>query len=213
MSVMLVTAALASLAVACARPALRLTPAPRTFTPRDYERVYRTWTRSQDAFSMVTLSDVLHVTATFESWEFRWAYVVRYADDFHLTPAARDRMLRASLTDARRRHRFLVTLAGPVYRESDLTHKRSGWRVLLVDEDGNHHAPIELEKIKRPGAADRTYFPSITPFRQAFRVVFPAQRADGTPVLRPRTRKFTLRFAGTPSSVELHWRVDPATPR
>ncbi|MEM6961278.1 MAG: hypothetical protein AAF550_05980, partial [Myxococcota bacterium] len=65
----------------CAAPELSMNPVPRSFTPRDYARVYDTWTRDADDFSFSLMSTVLHATATFESWEFRWAYVVRYASD------------------------------------------------------------------------------------------------------------------------------------
>src|SRR5688572_3213799 len=68
-----------ALCSACGGRQLPIRPASRSFTAGDYERLYGDWTRASDEFSFGRLEDVLHVTATFESWEFRWAYVVRYA--------------------------------------------------------------------------------------------------------------------------------------
>ena len=109
----------------CAPTTVSLAGGARAYTPRDYQDVYERWTRSEDRFAWSQMKDLLHVTATFESWDFRWAYVTRYADDEDLGPERRDTILRASLIDARRYHRFFVTLSGESYRESDLTGKRS----------------------------------------------------------------------------------------
>jgi len=191
--------------VGCASQPLTLRPEPRSFTWRDYEEVYGAWTKDADEFAFGQLSDVLNVTATFQSWEFRWAYVVRYAHDHSLATEARAEVLRASLADAQDNHRFLVTLAGPDYRESDLTSERSAWRVLLVDERGAQTVPIEVERLDRPDATDRTYFPSISPFRHAFRVVFPARRSDGSPTIAPDADHVILRFTGPLGTVDLRW--------
>ncbi len=204
-SVVLLTGAVGG----CARPRLSLRPGLRAFTPEDYEAVYEAWTRSEDAFSFGQMRTVLHVTATFESWEFRWAYVVRYARDMHIAPELRENLLRASLEDAKEHHRFFVTLAGERFDESDLTDERSAWRVLLVDEDGRVTEPSHVERVRRPGPAERAYFPSVTPFRQAFRVAFPARRDDGTPSIPEDARQVRLRFTGPMGRVDLVWRVQP----
>jgi hypothetical protein len=190
---------------ACSAPPLSLRPEPRSFTGGDYERVYEAWTREAHDFAFRRLSNVLHVTATFQSYEFRWAYVVRYAEDHGLQTDYRTDMLRASLDDARDNHRFFVTLAGQDFRESDLTHHRSAWRVLLVDEHGEQTIPVEIEKVRRPGAAERAYFPSVSPQRHAFRVAFPARRPDGSETIPHDTRSVILRFTGAAGTVDLAW--------
>jgi hypothetical protein len=196
----------------CASPALTLRPEPRTFTPDDYMKVHDAWTRDAKAFSLSRLSDVLHVSATFESWEFRWAYVIRYADDYALAPPARDAMLRATLADAQKHHRFFVTLAGERFKESDLTGKLAAWRVLLVDEHDNHTVPVEIEKVRRIGPVERVYFPSVSPYRMTFRVVFPVTRPDGAPSIPPNAREVTLRFTGAYGQVDLTWEVAAGSP-
>ncbi len=194
---------------ACGEPLLSLKPGVRAFTPEDYEAVYEKWTRSDDAFAFGQMRTVLHVTATFQSWEFRWAYVVRYARDMHIEPELRENLLRASLADAREHHRFFVTLAGERFEESDLTGEQPAWRVLLVDEDGRVTEPTHVERIRKPGPAERAYYPSVTPFRQAFRLAFPVRRDDGTPTIAPDARRVVLRFTGPLGRVDLVWRLRP----
>ena len=197
--------ALASLAAGCGSASLTMRPGPRSFTGSDYDDVYDAWTRDADEFAFGRLSDILHVTATFEAWEFRWAYVVRYAQDHGLTTDARTQLLRASLADAQQHHRFFVTLVGSNWRESDITSERSAWRVLLVDDRGRATPPVEVEKIDRPSADERLYFPSVNTQRQTFRIVFPARHEDGTPSIPAESPFVILRFTGAAGTVDLKW--------
>lgn len=201
-----------ALLAACGGRALPIRPSSRSFTADDYTSIYGDWTRTSDEFAFDRLEDILHVTATFESWEFRWAYVVRYAADYSLTTEERTRLLRSTLSDAQERHRFFVTMVGNRYRESDLTDERSAWRVLLVDEDGRQSRPIEVTRVRRPGAAERVYFPSVNPQRHVFRIAFPTQHRDGTPVIEGDARAVILRFTGAEGTVDLRWELDPSAP-
>ncbi|MCA9577254.1 MAG: hypothetical protein R3B40_23470 [Polyangiales bacterium] len=197
-------------AIGCAGPAtVSLATGPRDYTPNDYRDVYERWTRHEQDFAWGQMRDVLRVTATFESWEFRWAYVVRYADDHSLVPAARDEMLRATLADAGEHHRFFVTLAGDHFRESNLSGRMNAWRVLLIAPDGSQSEPIDLERIRRPTAAHRVYFPSVTSYRETFRLVFPAVRDDGTPSIPAGADHVILRFTGARGRVDLRWDLQP----
>lgn len=204
--------ALVLVAAGCGARALPIRPASRSFTAGDYERIYTDWSRANDEFAFGRLEDILHVTATFESWEFRWAYVVRYATDYSLGTEERTRLLRSTLSDAQERHRFFVTMVGSRYHESDLTDERSAWRVLLVDQNGRQTQPIEVTRIRRPGAAERVYFPSISEQRHTFRIAFPTQHQDGTPVITPDARYIVLRFTGAEGAVDLRWDFDPNAP-
>lgn len=203
---------LTALMAGCGSRALPIRPASRAFTADDYQQIYSDWTRESDEFEFGRLEDILHVTATFESWEFRWAYVVRYAADYSLRTDERTRLLRSSLADAQQRHRFFVTMVGNRYRESDITDERSAWRVLLIDESGRQSEPIEVARVRRPGAAERVYFPSVTTHRHVLRIAFPTHYADGTPVIEPDAREVRLRFTGAEGTVDLRWELDPGAP-
>lgn len=191
--------------VACAAPVLSPAPEARAFTPGDYEDVAERWTRSARPYDFARLSTVLNLTATFESREFRWAYVVRYARDFGLPVEARNALLGESLADAERHHRFFVTLGGARPRDLNLSDKSGAWRVLLLDDRGRQVRPVEIVHVRRPTPGERRYFPSISSQRQAFRLVFPAQHEDGLPTL-PKDASFALlRFTGSEGQVDLKW--------
>ena len=200
-------ALLLALIAGCASSTVSLTTGPRAITPEDYESIYERWTRDTQEFEWVGLSDVLHLTATFEAWEFRWAYVVRYTHDHAIEGATHNELLRASLDDAQEHHRFFVTLSGQVFAEQNLASPRSGWRVILVGDDGRQTEPLAIERVRRPSAAERVYFPSINSHRQAFRLVFPARHDDGTPVIPEDAEAVTLRFAGARGQADLVWRA------
>ncbi|MEM9073321.1 MAG: hypothetical protein AAGE52_32750 [Myxococcota bacterium] len=196
------------LAAACAPSPISLQTGPRGFTADDYSRVYEDWTRDADKFAWGNLDDILHVTATFESWEFRWAYIVRYAEDHSLEAPRRAEMLRATLDDASENHRFFVTLAGVNFREQNLSARTSAWRIILVDPEGRQTVPAEIRRVRRPSAVEQVYFPSVHPHRQTFRIVFPATREDGTETIPADAESVVLRFAGPRGRVDLTWRFD-----
>jgi hypothetical protein len=194
---------------ACKPAVISLQPRPLAFTPQDYVSVYDRWTRGARPFDFGQLRSVLYATATFESREFRWAYVVRYADDYGLATDARNAMLEASLADAAVHHRFFVTMGGGPSREYDLTEEEGAWRVLLMDDRGRQVRPIAIESLRRAGPAERAYFPSTSPFRRAFRVVFPAQHEDGYPTIPNEALFAVLRFTGPAGHVDLKWDFVP----
>jgi hypothetical protein len=196
---------------ACKPPKVTMEPGARTFTPDSYPRVWEAWTREKESFAWKELSHEIFVGATFESWEFRWAYVVRYAHDYSLTPEARDEMLRASLASSRLEHRFFVTLSGLDFRESNLADKASAWRVLLIDPAGNQTSPMLMERVRRPTAVDRVYFPQVNSFRQTFRLTFPAVDETGRQTIPDSAEFVVLRFTGARGRADLKWELRPAS--
>ena len=61
---------------------------PRNYIANDYSEVYQRWTRHD--FVMHDVEKALEVWATFKSWDFREAYVERYAAIYSLSDAERD---------------------------------------------------------------------------------------------------------------------------
>jgi hypothetical protein len=201
--------------VACAAPVVSLQPTTSSFTPDDYDEVYDRWTRAGDPFNFGALRSVLHATATFESREFRWAYVVRYAEDYGLAPDARNAMLKATMADADQHHRFFVTVGGGGgrFRDVDLTDERGGWRVLLLDDRGRQVRPLEIQNLRQGTTTERVYFPGLPPtripgsaaYRTAFRLVFPVRHEDGYPTIAPEALFAILRFTGPEGQLDLKW--------
>lgn len=194
------------IAPACAggpRP-VSLREGPREYVGADYEAILARWTRADRLYSFQGVDDVLSVDATFESWDFRWAYVVKYAEDYRLTVEQRRDLLTTALEDSRKYHQFYVALYGARPRESDLSAERPAWVVRLADDKGHVTAPEQIVRIKKPGVLERTYFPYTTVWRLAYRIRFPATTAAGA-TIAPDASLAALRFSGPLGNLELHW--------
>lgn len=193
--------------VACASTSVNLAGGTREYVAADYETVLRKWTRTEHLIALSELDDLLTVTATFESYDFRWAYAIRYANDYRLTLQQRKQLLDSALSETKNVHQFYVALYGANHRWTDLTHPTSAWIVRLIDDLGAETAPQEIIKIRKPGAIERTYFPYTSVWRQAFRIRFPVN-SGGRPTVSPQARWFGLRFAGTQGDQELKWNLE-----
>ncbi len=193
------------IAMGCAEPKVRLDEKPREYVATDYEGVLRAWTRSKQLLSLSELDNVLTVTATYESWDFRWAYVARYAEDYRLTVDQRRQLLERSLEESRQHHQFYVALYAQRWVWGDLSAANAAWTVRLIDDRGSEVAPSQIEAIKKPGAIELTYFPYSSPWRKVFRIRFPKGRADGSPTLSHKAKWLGLRFAGAQGNEDLVW--------
>src|ERR1044071_5491714 len=183
-------------AAGCATPKVKIDEGPREYVATDYDQVLKAWTRDKQFTNVNVMDNVLSVTATYESWDFRWAYVIRYAEDYRLTVDQRHNLLQRSLAEARDGHQFYLALYAQRHKWNDITANDPAWIVRLIDDEGTETAPSEIEPIKKPGAIELTYYPYTTPWRSAFRVSFPRVRVDGRPTISPAARWFGLRFAG-----------------
>lgn len=204
----IVSACVVALALsACAEASVSLGGGPREYVPSDYDTVLTRWTRTEQLITLSELDDMLTATATFESWDFRWAYVVRYSADYRLTVEQRRELLQHTLADTQVKYEFYVALYGAKWKWDNLTKQTSASIVRLIDEKGNETAPAHLEIVK-PGPLEYRYFPYTSPFRHCFRVDFPRVSSDGKPTIAEDSKWFGLRFAGALGNEELRWSVD-----
>ncbi|MEM1034169.1 MAG: hypothetical protein AAF928_08190 [Myxococcota bacterium] len=191
--------------VGCGATPVNLAEGPRAYVATDYEAVRSRWTREESLILFEDLERALTVTATFETWDFRWAYVVRYARDYRLTVAQRQRLMRRQLEDTRKEHEFFVSLYGAELRLNDLTRDDAAWVVRLVDDQGHETAPSQIQRIRSPNAIHRRYYPDTNPWRQSFRIRFPVASSEGQPSVDPGANWLGLRFAGAWGNVDLVW--------
>ena len=208
----LLAAALGLALVACSPTKVSMRGGPREYVATDYEDVLDRWTRTEDLITLAELDNLLQATATFESWDFRWAYVVRYVEDYRLTIEQRKKLLEKTLDETKQGHHFFVAITGGERRFNDLTKPDSAWIVRLIDSTGNETAPEEIALIKRPNAIEKTYYPYITVFHLAFRIRFPQVRPDGRPTVSPDAEWVGLRVAGAQGNSELRWVLDRDLP-
>ncbi len=204
----LIFAALLLLLGGCATQSVNINEGPREYVATDYENVLRQWTRTEQLVTFSELDNFLTATATYESWDFQWAYVVRYVQDYRLTIEQRKKLLEKTLEETHLRHQFFVAIHGGERRYNDLTRPDSAWIVRLIDDTGNETVPQEISAIKKPNALERNYFPYNTVFRQTFRIRFPRAQADGRPTISPKAKWFGLRFAGAQGNNELVWKLE-----
>ncbi|HEY8038501.1 MAG TPA: hypothetical protein VIF15_01855 [Polyangiaceae bacterium] len=198
---------------ACAEQKVSLAAGPREYVPSDYTQVLKRWTRDESLIVLSELDSKLTVTATFESWDFRWAYVIRYAADYRLTIEQRRELLDRTLHASEDDHEFYVALYGTNWRWTDLSKPTSAWIVRLIDDQGSETAPSKIESIVKPGPLERRYFPYTSVWRHAFRIRFPRQMGDGRPAIAANARWFGLRFAGAEGNEELHWDIEQQADR
>lgn len=197
--------------VGCSDPKVSLNKGVREYTDSDYAQVLERWTRTKNLFAVSELDNLLTVTSTFESWDFRWAYVVKYANDYRLTVEQRRALLERTLAETQDSHRFYVALYGTKVRSTDLTRPQTAWIVRLIDDEGNETAPTAIEQILRPGPLEQRYFPYTSVWRNVFRIKFPTTTPDGRSTISSAARWFGLRFAGADGSQELRWELSEAT--
>ncbi len=192
---------------ACSSTRVSLVAGPREYVSSDYTLVLNRWTRTEQLITLSELDDMLTATATFESWDFRWAYVVRYSSDYRLTVEQRRELLERTLAETQVKYQFYVALYGTKWRWDDLTKPTSAWIVRLIDEKGNETAPSRIELVK-PGPIEFRYFPYTSPHRHCFRIDFPRVSADGKPTIAEDSSWFGLRFAGAQGNEELRWELE-----
>jgi len=209
--VVLLMPVMLSLVSGCRPPPVSLGQGAREYVAGDYERVLDRWTRTEQLIVAAEPDNVLTATATFDSWDFRWAYVVRYAEDYRLTVDQRRALLARSLAEVGKMHQFYVALYASRRPYADLAAEKPAWIIRLIDDRGDETAPSEIEHIRKPGAIERTYYPYSTPWRTVFRVRFPVARTDGRPTISASAQWFGLRFAGAQGNTQLVWFVAPQT--
>jgi hypothetical protein len=179
---------------------------PRDYLAKDYEGVFERWTRHEVAQHEVDIA--LEVWATFKSWDFREAYIERYASIYSLTEADRATLRQAQLEAFRHAFEFTMSALSSEYRWNDLEKASSAWRVTLIDALGHELAPEPIQVEKLPDAYQREFFPSAKPFEKAFTKTYKIR------FVMPATGEFagvqsgaiTLRIASPIGRIDLVWK-------
>jgi hypothetical protein len=177
---------------------------PRDYVGKDYERVYQRWTRHQQAFQDVDVA--LEVWATFKSWDFREAYIERYAEIYSLSDADEQALREAQRKLLSEVYEFHVTAQASNYKWNDLEKtSSSAWRVALVDALGHELAPDSVKIEKLPDAVETIFYPQRTPFTKSYAIRFVVP-GDASPFTGTRSGAITLRIASPVGRIELEWR-------
>jgi hypothetical protein len=177
---------------------------PRDYLPNDYQGVYERWTR-HDYAEVQHVDKALEVWATFKSWDFREAYIEKYASIYSLSDGKRVDLRQSQREANNQAFEFHVTAQSTSWDWNDLEKASSPWRVTLLDALG-HELPSERVRIEKlPDAYEREFFPAKTPFTKTYSVRFnlPAPGGDFAGV---RSGSLTLRFASPIGRIDLVWK-------
>jgi hypothetical protein len=193
------------LASACAtKPvAVDFSETPRDYLSKDYEQVYERWTRHQVVFKDEDVA--LEVWATLKSWDFREAYIERYAGIYGLSEADEKTLRAAQRDDVHAAYEFHITAQATNYKWNDLEKASSAWRATLVDALGHELAPDSIKVVKLPDAYEQAFFPARTPFTKTYAVRFVVPAEGESAFAGPKTGVLTLRFSSPIGRVELEW--------
>jgi hypothetical protein len=189
------------LGAACAvsHPTVRLTedwPA----TPRDYTGVVRDWTRKAQLHA--SYQEVCELVATLKSAEWRAAFARHDADLRGLVGEGREQRIAQSRAEVAGPYELEIMLTTWDRRENDLDRgKKSVWRVVLIDEDGQEIEPLEIVRDRRPAFVVRAEFPALGEFATPYIARFPRTR----PIFGPSAKHVRLRMSSTRGGLEVDW--------
>jgi hypothetical protein len=174
----------------------------RAYLPTDYDTVYQRWTRHD--YVLHDADKAIEIWATLKSWDFREAYVERYASVYGLTDADRETLRKGQLDSLHRYYEFHVTSQSSEFKWNDFEKSNTAWRITLVDALGHELSaePVKVQKL--PDAYEREFFPSTTPFTKTYIIRFPA--AAGGDFAGVQSGALTLRFMSPVGHVDLVWK-------
>lgn len=197
--VALLVTVLLGAACAVSHPTVRLTedwPA----TPRDYPSVVHDWTRKAQLHA--SYQEVCELVATLKSAEWRAAFARHDADLRGLVGEGREQRIAQSRAEVAGPYELEIMLTTWDRRENDLDRgKKSVWRVVLIDEDGQEIEPLEIVRDRRPAFVVRAEFPALGEFATPYIVRFPRTR----PIFGPSAKHVRLRMSSTRGGLEVDW--------
>jgi hypothetical protein len=196
-----------ALASGCGSPVVSIDEGQRDFEPVDFPEIRARWSRDVHIIPVDGAENVLTATATHLSYEFRSAYVVRAAHDLRLSPAERQELLGQELARLEHGHEFFVSVMSGIDRADRLEPDEGPWQLRLVDDRGRQAAPLSVEEIRKPSAAEIQYFDFDPVHRRASRVIFPLDADDGEPMLTSSTRFYSLQFSSPLGQAEATWKT------
>jgi hypothetical protein len=176
---------------------------PRDYVAKDYQGVYTRWTRHE--YVLQDADKALEVWATFKSWDFREAFVERYASIYSLTGADRAKLRDAQRLAFQEAFEFHITAQSTHFKWNDLEKTSSPWQLRLIDALGNELQPERIKVEKLPDAYEREFFPSRTPFSKTYSIRFVVP--EGSEFAGLKSGTIILRFASPLGRLEISWRA------
>jgi hypothetical protein len=177
--------------------------AHKSYRAEDYSAVHDAWTRH--AKLVADIGTVMEIWATVESWEFRQAYIAKYAKVYDLPEGERESLAKAQFDTARAVYEIHLVAQSTNDRWNDLANRDSPWRLTLLDGTGAELAPTTVKVEKLPDAYEGEFFPSRTPFSRTYTLRFVKPDGAGATFVGPDSGRLILRLASPVGKVEVTW--------
>lgn len=202
--------ALCVLMAACAtsRPLLvDFSEATKTYRNDDYPVAFEAWTRHEKLvqYDEYDIGTAMEIWATFKSWDFRQAYVAKYAKIYGLAESERDQLAKSQLEAARAVYEIHMVAQSTTDRWNDLDRRTSPWRITLLDGTGAELAPTSVKVEKLPEVYEYEFFPARTPFSKTYTLRFVRPEGAGEAFLGPQSGRMILRVVSPIGKVEVAW--------
>jgi hypothetical protein len=177
--------------------------ATKTYRNEDYGAVFETWSRH--AKLVQDIGTVIEIWATFKSWDFRQAYIAKYAKTYDLADGEREGLAKSQTDVARAMYEIHLVAQSTNDRWNDLANKNSPWRLTLLDGTGAELAPTTIKVEKLPDAYESEFFPYRTPFSKTYTVRFVRAEGAGEAFVGSQSGRLILRLASPLGKVEVAW--------
>jgi len=177
--------------------------ASKNYRNEDYGTVFEAWTRHVKLVQ--DIGTVMEVWATFKSWDFRQAYVAKYAKIYDLADGERESLAKSQMETARAVYEIHLVAQSTNDRWNDFANRSSPWRLTLLDGTGAEIAPTTVKVEKLPDAYESEFFPTRTPFSHTYTVRFVRPEGAGDAFIGPASGRLILRLASPVGKVEVAW--------
>jgi hypothetical protein len=183
-------------------PAVDFSDTSKHYRGEDYPKVFEAWTRHGKLVQDV--GTVMEVWATLESWDFRQAYIAKYAKVYDVSDADRDALTRAQQDAARTAYEIHLVAQSTTDAWNDLERRNSAWRITLLDGTGAELSPVSIKTEKLPEIYEMEFFPTRTLFSRTYTVRF--VRPEGSDAFAgPVSGRLILRLDSPLGKVEVAW--------
>jgi hypothetical protein len=177
--------------------------ATKHYRADDYAGVHAAWTRH--AKLVQDVGTVMEIWATFKSWDFRQAYVEKYAKAYDLHEGERELLAKSQQEMARTEFEIHLVAQSTVDRWNDLDRRSSAWRITLLDGTGAELPPSSVKIEKVPEIYETEFFPNRTPFSRTYCLRFVRPDGGGDSFVGPESGRLILRIASPMGRVEVAW--------
>jgi hypothetical protein len=172
-----------------------------------YKRVCDRWSREARLHRGFEVP--LIVSATMKSNDFRRAYAEEYAEAYQLTPEAKKRFVEDEKRAGRLGHEFVMAAFVPETKWDDFHKANSMWNLLLLNDENERVAPVDVRKVKGKDPVMSHFFPYITPWKSVYVVRFPCHLPEtNRPIIGDDTKEIRLIITGVLGTAEMVWNLE-----